>query len=200
MAHFYIIVFSCISFVLFACLTEEEQKESSASRGSAVSSEGVKHEDAAAAPVRSEAEQMRAEWGLPAEVEDDLWCPQTAPLLRLSEQQLSQRAGLNITLRDYQRQSVLWALKQECSESMAAPYWSRIQIGPQPVWYSCTMQALRFEPPPPVTGGMICEEMGLGKTVRMGNRERGRKIGSGVGADFTDSVSDLGRLVLFSFF
>ena len=187
-AHcFHLCVLMHIFCLFCVCLTEEEQK-SSASRGSAVSSEGVKHEDAAAAPVRSEAEQMCAEWGLPMEVEDDLWCPQTAPLLRLSEQQLSQRAGLNITLRDYQRQSVLWALKQECSESMAAPYWSRIQIGPQSVWYSCTMQALRFEPPPPVTGGMICEEMGLGKTVRMGNRERGRKIGAGVRADCTISV------------
>jgi len=112
----------------------------------------------------------RRSWGLPpnSEEEDDLSCPATDELLNLSLEELSHRCGLNITLRDYQQQTVLWALKQECSgQSIADPYWDMIDVNGRKMWYSPLFQTIRRMPLPDVVGGFISEEMGLGKTIEI---------------------------------
>lgn len=153
---------------------EEEKKSEPPAAAAAASSFSSSAAAAAAAPAApavhlSEFDRLRAEWGLPLDPpEEDLSGPTTDALLALSDRELSARCKLAVTLRDYQQQTVLWALKQETGvRSMSDPYWVHFEIGKQTVWYSPFLQAIRFLPPPQTRGGLISEEMGLGKTVEM---------------------------------
>ena len=153
---------------------DEEEKKIEPPAAAAAAAASSSSSAAAAAPAApavhlSEFDRLRSEWGMPLDPpEEDLSGPTTDALLALSDRELSARCKLACTLRDYQQQTVLWALKQETGvRSMADAYWVHVEIGKQTVWYSPFMQAIRFLPPPEVHGGLISEEMGLGKTVEM---------------------------------
>lgn len=45
--------------------------------------------------------------------------------------------------------------------------WQHPSEGGDSFYYNPMAGELRHEPPPVVTGGFLCEEMGLGKTVEM---------------------------------
>merc|ERR1719229_506777 len=47
-------------------------------------------------------------------------------------------------------------------------FWQRQEFSSgDPFWYSPFFKEIRFEPPVPSRGGILCEEMGLGKTIEM---------------------------------
>jgi hypothetical protein len=145
---------------------QSDQPISSAAAAAPAASSAYGFPSANGDASNSELHNLRSRWGLPMESElDDFNGPPTNALFNLSEEEFSHRCGLNVQLRDYQQQTVLWALKQECSQSMSTSYWSQVHIEKQSCWYSCTMQALRFLPLPSITGGMIASEMGTGKTL-----------------------------------
>jgi len=85
------------------------------------------------------------------------------------DQAISLRNGLNVELRNYQKQSLRWALDQECFEGgimahISAPLHNRAgeSVG---AYFSPYTNAMFSAKPPDVRGGFICEEMGMGKTI-----------------------------------
>ena len=117
------------------------------------------------APVTEQA-RIRDEWGLPPDesVNEFPSHPLAQQLMSLSLPELSKRANLNLTLRDYQAQSILWALQQEvAASSISDPYWKKITLSGREAYYSPFFQTIRFQPLPNIYGGMIAEEMGLGQ-------------------------------------
>lgn len=87
----------------------------------------------------------------------------------IPELELSSYLRLTVQLRDYQRQTLLWALHQERPNGLIDPFWSPVLIpDTQParfLWYSPLCETFRTDAPPQVSGGFICEDMGLGKTL-----------------------------------
>jgi len=82
-----------------------------------------------------------------------------------------QRHGLkkDITLHKYQHQSINWLIKEERSRlGVARHFFHRCQFPDgQPFWYSTHFGTISFEKPARANGGLLCEEMGLGKTIEM---------------------------------
>ena len=81
--------------------------------------------------------------------------------------------GLLLTLFPFQRQALLWMFDRETQPGgLNALFW-REHPGEKAggkdhsFWYNPMAGELRAEPLPIVTGGFLCEEMGLGKTVEM---------------------------------
>lgn len=85
----------------------------------------------------------------------------------MNDRQLSDRCYLKCTLFDYQHQTVLWAYQQEQIPSASAAFWYTFTIGDHTCYYSPYFETIRLTPLPHVTGGMICEEMGLGKSIEI---------------------------------
>ncbi|CAG9462964.1 unnamed protein product [Pedinophyceae sp. YPF-701] len=79
-------------------------------------------------------------------------------------------AGLATQLFPFQRQTVAWMQDQEACD-LNARFWEERAWGPQPCdgtfFYFPAAGELRTQRPPRVTGGLLAEEMGLGKTVEM---------------------------------
>jgi len=73
--------------------------------------------------------------------------------------------GLNVSLFDFQSQAVSWALGRE-----QAPYglnsflWAKVP-GNEELYFSPLFNEFRSSTPPIIRGGIIGEEMGLGKTI-----------------------------------
>lgn len=89
--------------------------------------------------------------------------------------------GLRLELYSFQRQSLQWMYDREVSPGgLNALFWqehpSDLGVPPHAVdgssvdhtyWYNKMAGELRAEAPPVVSGGFLCEEMGLGKTCEM---------------------------------
>ena len=71
----------------------------------------------------------------------------------------------NITLIDYQIQGIKWLVKRETDASPAPFYKKRKEKGQ--VMHLCEItQSSQPEPPKPIRGSLLCDEMGLGKSVQ----------------------------------
>ena len=76
--------------------------------------------------------------------------------------------GLNVELFDFQQETCQWMLDRECSAGLNTFFWSKCDDGfGQPFYYMSLAGELRCEEPPFSTGGLLCEEMGLGKTIEV---------------------------------
>ena len=80
----------------------------------------------------------------------------------------------NITLREYQKQSVQWMLARELGDgSLNDAFWRVVTVHAGPsaddpplrVYVCPHMQEIALEPPPLARGGILAEEMGLGSCV-----------------------------------
>lgn len=83
-----------------------------------------------------------------------------------------QPGGIGLPLRLYQRESLAWMIDQERRKSISEPFWTKIYgktvTGDSTdLYYSPLTGSLARYPPPPVVGGVLAEEMGLGKTLIM---------------------------------
>eukprot|EP00946_MAST-07B_sp_MAST-7B-sp1_P004340 g4340.t1 len=76
--------------------------------------------------------------------------------------------GLSLKMKDYQRQSVAWMIDMERT-NLNALFWERWEWadGGAPFYYMPCAGELRLEEPPFTRGGLLCEEMGLGKTLEI---------------------------------
>lgn len=81
-----------------------------------------------------------------------------------------QPSRIRLSLRLYQRESLAWMLDQENKRSISDPFWVKLRgnvpsLGSTELFYCPFNGALSRFPPPPVVGGVLAEEMGLGKTI-----------------------------------
>ena len=83
----------------------------------------------------------------------------------LEPHQLSIESSVGLALRDYQQQSVLWMLGQELRESGSEAFWIECRLDGQPLLYSPLFQQWRMGPLEHMRGGLLCDTMGLGKTI-----------------------------------
>ena len=83
----------------------------------------------------------------------------------LDPHQLSLESCVALSLRDYQQQSVLWMLGQELRESVSEGLWVECRVDGQPLLYSPLFQQWRMGPLESTRGGLLCDTMGLGKTI-----------------------------------
>mmetsp|Transcript_35964 Transcript_35964/g.83931 ORF Transcript_35964/g.83931 Transcript_35964/m.83931 type:complete len:798 (-) Transcript_35964:2396-4789(-) len=82
--------------------------------------------------------------------------------------QVDKIEGLNVDLLDYQKQTVAWALERENLDGgLESLLWAKVPtVGFEgPLYYSPAIDLFRKDKPPHLRGGMICEEMGLGKVL-----------------------------------
>ena len=84
--------------------------------------------------------------------------------------------GLNVDLFDFQKEAVGWALEREMMNGgvmntlwtridSANEYWTTSKQKPVELYYSPVLDSFRVGKPEEVKGGIIGEQMGLGKTV-----------------------------------
>lgn len=77
--------------------------------------------------------------------------------------------GLNVELLEFQRQSVQWALERETTPGGVQSFiWAKLPEVTEPdqdVYYNPILERFRRDKPLLVRGGIVAEEMGLGKTV-----------------------------------
>jgi SWI/SNF-related matrix-associated actin-dependent regulator of chromatin subfamily A3 len=79
--------------------------------------------------------------------------------------------GLNVELLPYQRQTLQWALDREQNPGGLQSFlWTKLphveDENVPDLYYNLLLQKITTEKPKLVRGGIIAEEMGLGKTVR----------------------------------
>jgi len=79
-------------------------------------------------------------------------------------------SGVALRLREYQQHTLQWMLDQESlPRGLNGCFWEKRSWGGpgQDEWfyYSADLGELRLEEPPLVRGGLVCEEMGMGKTL-----------------------------------
>jgi hypothetical protein len=109
----------------------------------------------------------------------------SSPLFTVSEGYAGgsapQPANMSVTLRPYQLETLKWMQDQEARSSISDPFWvkltmlplynSALAAGPstrwEPFWYCPLTGNISRLPPPRVVGGILSEEMGLGKTVEV---------------------------------
>lgn len=81
---------------------------------------------------------------------------------------------INVPLRPYQLESLKWMEDQERKRSISDPFWVEIEVKPslyaldaqkKTLWYCPLTGSLAGSPPPPLQGGILGEDMGLGKTI-----------------------------------
>ena len=86
---------------------------------------------------------------------------------------IEQPKGIALNLKDYQRQTIAWMEDQESLPGgLNSLFWEKREwldsTGEDDVFYYMPSAGeLRLEAPPMVRGGLLCEEMGLGKTVEI---------------------------------
>jgi superfamily II DNA or RNA helicase len=113
----------------------------------------------------------------------------------------AQPLNIAVSLRPYQLETLKWMEDQERRSSISDPFWVKLtmlsqmngKLSPkwEPFWYCPLTGHLARLPPPRVQGGILSEEMGLGKTVEviallcnsMSDANRRPAIGSGTPAD-----------------
>ncbi len=112
-----------------------------------------------------------------AEMENSNWVPPSPPISK----------DLIPKLLEFQRESLAWMINQESNEAgINGHFWQSREFvdGGPPLYYFPLAGEFRLKKPPVVTGGLLCSEMGLGKTVMCialalndsnSNIERGRR-------------------------
>jgi SNF2-related domain len=113
----------------------------------------------------------------------------------------SQPTNVSLSLRRYQLETLQWMEDQERRPSISDPFWVKLtmlsqvkgKLAPkwQPFWYCPLTGHLALTPPPRIQGGILSEEMGLGKTVEvialvcnsMADASRRPAFGNGTPAD-----------------
>jgi len=79
---------------------------------------------------------------------------------------VSEIEELNVHLLDYQKQTVGWAIERENLDGgLDTMLWARVPTNQGFIYYSPILNTFMKEKPIQVRGGMICSEMGLGKTI-----------------------------------
>ncbi|CAM9858108.1 unnamed protein product [Ectocarpus sp. 6 AP-2014] len=81
-----------------------------------------------------------------------------------------QPADLTVDLFPYQQSSCQWMLDHERDpRGLNGYFWERREWadGGAPLWYFPLAGEFRLAEPPHITGGLLCEEMGLGKTIEV---------------------------------
>ena len=77
--------------------------------------------------------------------------------------------GLTVELLEFQRQSVQWALERETTPGGVQSFlWAKLPAVAEPgqdIYFNPILECFRKDKPRLVRGGIIAEEMGLGKTV-----------------------------------
>ncbi|KAI0558823.1 SNF2-like [Gracilaria domingensis] len=81
-----------------------------------------------------------------------------------------QPSNIRLQLRSYQCESLAWMIDREKQRSLNDPFWIPISgkdrdDAERTLYYCPLTGALSTVPPPPVVGGVLAEEMGLGKTI-----------------------------------
>ncbi|GAB0489319.1 hypothetical protein MMPV_000536 [Pyropia vietnamensis] len=129
-------------------------------------------------------QQFNVEWG-----ERSLMCVSNllrSPLFCVDTGRAAaaQPPDVNICLRPYQLQALSWMESQESLQSISDPFWVQLHLvkpsGSEsaaagsaaagrvvPFFYSPWTGHVRSERPPATVGGILAEEMGLGKTVEL---------------------------------
>jgi len=79
----------------------------------------------------------------------------------------TQPEGLHVSMHGYQKQNLQWMLDQEngpggVAKSLYAPLY--LADGKK-LYYSASCGRMLQDRPPPIKGGMLCDEMGMGKTI-----------------------------------
>ena len=70
-----------------------------------------------------------------------------------------------ITLMDYQVQGIKWLVKKE-TDATPAPFYKKVKEKKQ-IMYLCEItQSSQPQPPKPIRGSVLCDEMGLGKSIQ----------------------------------
>lgn len=77
--------------------------------------------------------------------------------------------GLNLRMKDYQLQTLQWMLDREALEhGLNSLFWEERQFpGGGVFYYAPALGELRLERPSDIRGGILSEEMGLGKTLEI---------------------------------
>lgn len=81
---------------------------------------------------------------------------------------MEQPAGLKLTLRNFQKQTLKWMWDREkLRYGLNELLWEEwpLVTGNDAFWYNRVAGEYSRFRPPVMTGGFVCEEMGLGKTV-----------------------------------
>lgn len=106
-----------------------------------------------------------------------LWANESMgyPVAVESSNEAKKYQGAKVTLRDYQVQSVAWMRSQENRNrtetnggiaGLNGFFWERRALADgDPFYYFPLGGQILLTPPPIVTGGMLAQEMGLGKTI-----------------------------------
>lgn len=81
----------------------------------------------------------------------------------------AQPAGLDLTLKPYQLQTLAWMLDMEAlPRGINGLFWERRAFADGGFfYYSPALGEARLEEPPLMRGGLLCEEMGMGKTLEI---------------------------------
>mmetsp|Transcript_5440 Transcript_5440/g.11830 ORF Transcript_5440/g.11830 Transcript_5440/m.11830 type:complete len:878 (+) Transcript_5440:183-2816(+) len=70
-----------------------------------------------------------------------------------------------ITLMDYQIQGIKWLVKKETTAT-PAPFYKKVKENCKTMYLCEITQSSQAEPPKPLRGSILCDEMGLGKSIQ----------------------------------
>jgi SWI/SNF-related matrix-associated actin-dependent regulator of chromatin subfamily A3 len=72
-------------------------------------------------------------------------------------------------LHDFQAAGVAWMLQRETDPDggQLPPFWSKVKENGQDAYLNSITNSSQAEPPAPVTGGLLADDMGLGKSLQV---------------------------------
>jgi SWI/SNF-related matrix-associated actin-dependent regulator of chromatin subfamily A3 len=72
----------------------------------------------------------------------------------------------NVTLFDHQINGIRWLVHQETNQSKRAPFYTQVKEKGRNVWLCEITQCSQENAPEPVRGSLLCDAMGVGKTIQ----------------------------------
>jgi len=72
---------------------------------------------------------------------------------------------IGIALMDYQIQGIKWLVKKE-TDATPAPFYKKVREKRQTMYLCEITQSSQSVPPKPIRGSILCDEMGLGKSIQ----------------------------------